>query len=58
MQLVDRAKGFHGADITTVRLHREHQARSNGGTINDNCTSTAHPVFATDVSAVQVQIVP
>jgi len=37
---------LNGDDATAFSLDRQHQARADGGAVDDDCACAAHPMFA------------
>ena len=55
---VGRGDALDGGDFRAVRLHREHQARSHGGTVHEHRAGAARPVFTAEMGAGESAFVP
>ena len=52
-----RREPFDGGDAAAVGLRREHQARADGGAIDDHRAGAAHAMLAADMRAGEQEIV-
>jgi hypothetical protein len=58
MELLGRAQAFNCCDCPPISLDSKQQTASNGNAVEENRTSATDPVFASDVSSGELQLLP